>query len=51
MNKKTSILGIGKLSLCFALNAEKNGYQILGVDINENINKLKTKNFYLMNMV
>ena len=46
MNKKISILGIGKLGLCFALNAEKNGYKILGVDINENyINKLKNKKF------
>lgn len=31
-----SIIGIGKLGLCFALTLEKFGYNVVGVDINEN---------------
>lgn len=29
------ILGIGKLGICFALNLERVGYKVIGVDINE----------------
>ncbi|HYD91004.1 MAG TPA: NAD(P)-binding domain-containing protein, partial [Flavobacterium sp.] len=29
------ILGIGKLGLCFALNLEKSGFNVIGVDVNE----------------
>jgi len=31
--KKVSVIGIGRLGLCWALNLEKNGYDVLGVDI------------------
>lgn len=46
--KSVSIIGIGKLGLCFALNLEKEGYLITGVDKNEdyvelvNTKKLKS---------
>ncbi len=33
---KTGIIGIGKLGICFALNLEKAGYSVVGVDIDEN---------------
>jgi len=35
-----SIIGIGKLGLCFALTLEKAGYKILGLDVNEEYIKL-----------
>jgi nucleotide sugar dehydrogenase len=31
--KKISVIGIGKLGLCFALTLERSGYSILGLDI------------------
>ena len=31
-----SVIGIGKLGLCFALSLEKAGYNVLGLDINQN---------------
>ena len=34
--KNLSIVGIGKLGLCFALTIEKSGYNVLGCDINKN---------------
>ena len=33
--KKISIIGVGKLGLCFALTLERAGYDVLGCDINE----------------
>ena len=33
--KSVSIIGIGKLGLCFALNLEKVGYTVDGYDINK----------------
>lgn len=33
--KNVSIIGIGKLGLCFALTLEKSGYGVVGVDINQ----------------
>lgn len=33
--KNIGIIGIGKLGICFALNLEKAGYSIVGVDANE----------------
>lgn len=43
MNKDISIIGIGKLGLCLALNLEKSGYNITGVDLDQqyinNINR------------
>jgi len=41
-----SILGVGKLGLCLALNLEKKGFNIIGVDINEDyIQSLNNKSF------
>ena len=31
--KKVSVIGIGKLGLCFALNLEQAGFEVMGVDI------------------
>jgi nucleotide sugar dehydrogenase len=33
MNEKISVVGIGKLGLCFALTLEESGYDVLGVDL------------------
>lgn len=33
LGKKISVIGIGKLGLCFALSAAKIGYDVVGVDI------------------
>ena len=35
MSKNISVIGVGKLGLCFSLNLERKGYRIIGVDINE----------------
>lgn len=44
--KKIGIVGIGKLGLCFALNLEYAGFEVLGVDISEEyIHLLNTKKF------
>jgi hypothetical protein len=44
--KGITIIGIGKLGLCLALNLERSGYNIVGVDTNEEyINELKNKTF------
>jgi nucleotide sugar dehydrogenase len=46
MNKNISILGVGKLGLCLALNLEKKGYNVIGVDIFEDyIKSLSNKTF------
>lgn len=38
------VLGIGKLGLCFALNLEKSGYNVLGVDVfQEYVEKINAK--------
>lgn len=43
---KIAIIGIGRLGLCFALNLEKSGYHVFGIDTNkEYINQLNTKSF------
>ena len=43
---KISVVGVGKLGLCWALELEKNGYDVLGVDINKNyVNSLNNKTF------
>jgi UDPglucose 6-dehydrogenase len=36
MDKNISIIGVGKLGLCLALNLEREGFNIIGVDISEN---------------
>lgn len=44
--KNISILGVGKLGLCLALNLEKKGFNIIGVDISQNyIDSLNNKTF------
>jgi len=45
MNSNLSIIGIGKLGLCFALVLEKAGYNVMGVDLNKNyVNSINQKN-------
>ncbi len=44
---KIGILGVGKLGLCFALNIEQKGFQVVGIDTNESyVNQLNNKSFY-----
>jgi len=46
MNNKTSVVGIGKLGLCWALELEKNGYDVLGVDLSQSyVDSLNQKTF------
>lgn len=41
-----TIIGIGKLGICLGLNLEKNGFNVLGVDLDENyINSINNKTF------
>ena len=43
---KTAVIGIGRLGLCFALNLEKHGFAVWGLDINERlIESLQNKSF------
>jgi UDPglucose 6-dehydrogenase len=45
--KKISVIGVGKLGLCLSLNLENNGFDVLGVDINENyVKSLNNKTFF-----
>ena len=42
--KKISVIGVGKLGLCFSLGLEKVGYSVLGVDVSrEYVDKLNQK--------
>ena len=42
-----SVIGIGKLGLCFSLTMEKAGYNILGVDVSqEYVNAINNKTFH-----
>lgn len=46
MNKNISILGVGKLGLCLALNLERKGYDIIGVDVSQHyVDSLTEKTF------
>lgn len=46
MNNLISIIGVGKLGLCLALNLERNGYKVICVDSNQKyIEELKSKTF------
>jgi|LakMenEpi03Aug12_release.lakeMendotaPanAssembly.Ray.scaffolds.fasta_scaffold347534_2 UDPglucose 6-dehydrogenase len=43
---KISIIGVGKLGLCLALNLERKGYFVLGVDVSQDyIDALSSKSF------
>ena len=45
-NMNVSVIGIGKLGLCFALTLEKAGYNVVGVDINQDrVNTINDKTF------
>jgi len=35
--EKKGIIGLGKLGICFALNLEAAGYEVIGVDVNEKL--------------
>ena len=42
--EKIGVLGIGKLGICLALNLEKAGYQVIGVDLSPSyIEAINTK--------
>ena len=44
--KRVSIIGIGKLGLCLALNLEKSGYHVIGIDKNKTyVNSLRDGSF------
>ena len=44
MSKELSIIGVGKLGLCLALNLNKKGYSIVGIDKNQSyIKSLKNR--------
>lgn len=46
MDKNVSIIGVGKLGLCLALNLEKNGFNVTGVDLSEDyIRSLNDKSY------
>jgi len=44
--EKISVIGIGKLGLCFSLSLEAAGYDVIGVDINESyVSSINDKTF------
>ena len=44
--KNITVIGVGKLGLCFALTLEKNGYNVIGVDIDQGyVESLNNKKF------
>ena len=46
MDKKVSIIGVGKLGLCFGLNLSKVGWEVTGMDVRKDyIQSLKDKTF------
>lgn len=47
--KNISVIGVGKLGLCFSLTLEEAGYNVLGVDINEQYVSSLNKRKYLSN--
>jgi len=47
--EKISVIGIGKLGLCFALTLEKAGFEVLGADINQQyVDLINSKEFNSM---
>ncbi|MCF8464389.1 MAG: nucleotide sugar dehydrogenase [Flavobacteriales bacterium] len=46
MKQKIAVVGVGKLGLCFALNLEKVGFEVWGIECKTNYsNQLKQKDF------
>jgi UDPglucose 6-dehydrogenase len=46
MNKKATVVGIGRLGLCFAITLERGGYSVVGVDISEDyVNSINNRTF------
>ena len=44
--EKISVIGIGRLGLCFSLTLEKGGYDVIGVDIKQDyVNAINSKTF------
>jgi UDPglucose 6-dehydrogenase len=44
--EKIAVIGIGRMGLCFALNLEKAGYEVLGIDVNsEYVRSVNNKSF------
>ena len=47
MRNNISVIGIGRLGLCFCLTLEKAGYNVVGYDIIEDyVNEVNQKTFY-----
>ena len=45
--KKASVIGIGRLGLCFCLTLENGGYNVVGLDVIEDyVNSINDKSFY-----
>lgn len=45
-NKNISVIGIGRLGLCFCLTLEKGGYNVIGCDVRQNyVDKINNKEF------
>ncbi len=43
---RIAVIGIGRLGLCFALNLERIGYHVIGIDLNQDyIDELNAKSF------
>lgn len=47
MEKNISVIGIGRLGLCFSMTLEKGGYKVVGCDISEQyVNSINDKSFF-----
>lgn len=47
MDKNISVIGIGKLGLCFSLNLEKKGFTVTGLDLRKDyVDSLSKKTFF-----
>ena len=45
--KKASVIGIGRLGLCFCLTLENGGYDVVGLDvIDDYVDSINDKSFY-----
>ncbi|MCB9185937.1 MAG: UDP-glucose/GDP-mannose dehydrogenase family protein [Flavobacteriales bacterium] len=46
MTRKIAVVGVGKLGLCFALNLERSGFEVWGIESNHDyLEQLKTRTF------